>query len=254
MFLEFVLDEADGQPGGVDRHVEFFEQVRQAADVVLVSVGDEQALDAVLVLQHVGEVRDDQIDAEHIGIREDEAAVDEDHIALALIQGNVLADFTQTAQRADVHGDGRVISRCSGSLDGVRGAGPGGAVRQPDRSTGCSAVLIRRGRRGRGAGMLCAAAFCSAVAGPRGAGGGAGLVLRVGRRFPLGLGCARLAGMGRTLAVLGRLCGIFTFWLELFHRKPSIVVFPGWCLPSAGTGSPQKRLRSMYFKSGCSYA
>ena len=36
----------------------------------------------------------------------------------------------------------------------------------------------------------------------------------------LGLGCARLAGMGRTLAVLGRLCGIFTFWLELFHRKP----------------------------------
>ena len=49
---------------------------------------------------------------------------------------------------------------------------------------------------------------------------GAGLVLRVGSVLTLGLGCARLAGMGRTLAVLGRLCGIFTFWLELFHRKP----------------------------------
>ena len=34
-----------------------------------------------LVLQHVGEIRDDQIDAEHIRIREDEAAIDQDHIA-----------------------------------------------------------------------------------------------------------------------------------------------------------------------------
>ena len=58
--------------------------------------------------------------------------------------------------------------------------------------------------------MLCAAAFCSAVAGAAGRGRrGAGLVLRVGSVLTLGLGCARLAGMGRTLAVLGRLCGIF---------------------------------------------
>ena len=107
VFLKFIFDEADGQPGGVDRHIEFFEQVRQAADVVLVPVGDEQALDAVLVLQHVGEIGDDQINTEHIGIRENQAAVDQDHIALAFIQGDVFADFAQAAQRADVHGDGR---------------------------------------------------------------------------------------------------------------------------------------------------
>ena len=70
------------------------------------------------------------------------------------------------------------------------------------RLTGGCGVLLGSGR-GRGARAA-----------------GAGLVLRVGSVLTLGLGCARLAGMGRTLAVLGRLCGIFTFWLELFHRKP----------------------------------
>ena len=85
VLLELVLDKTNRQLGGVDRHIEFFEQVRQTADVVLVTVGDEQALDAVPVLEHVGEVRDDQIDTEHIGIREHKAAVNEDHVALALV-------------------------------------------------------------------------------------------------------------------------------------------------------------------------
>ena len=80
-----------------------------------------------------------------------------------------------------------------------------------------AALARAAGPRGRDAlhgGLLCGGGGCRArLAGAR-------LMLRVGSVFTLGLGCARLAGMGRTLAVLGRLCGIFTFWLELFHRKP----------------------------------
>ena len=50
-------------------------------------------------------------------------------------------------------------------------------------------------------------------------------------------------------------CAVFLrFGLNSSIENLRIVVFPGWCLPSAGTGIPQKRLRSMYFKSGCSYA
>ena len=196
VLLELVLDKTNRQLGGVDRHIEFFEQVRQTADVVLMTVGDEQALDAVPVLEHVGEVRDDQIDAEHIGIREHKAAVNEDHVALALIQRNVLADLAEAAQRADVHRDGRGHLKMLRVLWTASAALALGARCGSLTVLGCSAVLI-----------LARAA-------------GAGLVLRVGSVLTLGLGCARLAGMGRTLAVLGRLCGIFTFWLELFHRKP----------------------------------
>ena len=75
VLLQLVAHQADGQPGGIDRHIELPQQVGQAADVILVAVGDEQSLDAVLVLQHVGEIRDDQVDAEHFVIREHRAAV-----------------------------------------------------------------------------------------------------------------------------------------------------------------------------------
>ena len=82
--------------------------------MVLMAVGDEQALDLILILHHKGEVRDDHIDAEHIVIRENEAAVHDDHIAAALIDRHVLAHFAEAAQRIDMDG------RCS--LFGLLGA------------------------------------------------------------------------------------------------------------------------------------
>ena len=81
VLLELVLDQTDGQAGRINRHIELFEQVGQRANVVLVPVGDEQALDAVLIFEHIGEVGDHEVDAEHLFVREDEAAVDKDHVA-----------------------------------------------------------------------------------------------------------------------------------------------------------------------------
>ena len=85
-------------------------------------------------------------------------------------------------------------------------------------------------------------------------GGGRGLCCALAAFSPWGLGV-------RGLRVWGALwpfwagCAVFLrFGLNSSIENLRIVVFPGWCLPSAGTGSPQKRLRSMYFKSGCSYA
>ena len=106
-FLQLVADEAAGQAGTVDGQVELLQQVGDAADVVLVAVGDEQTLDLILVLHHKGEVRDDHIHAEHLAVREHQTAVHDDHIAVALVDGHVLADFAQTAQRVDMDG-----SRC----------------------------------------------------------------------------------------------------------------------------------------------
>ena len=101
--------------------------------------------------------------------------------------------------------------------------------------------------------VLCAAAFCSAVAGGAGR-GRRGLCCALAAFSPWGLGV-------RGLRVWGALwpfwadCAVFLrFGLNSSIENLRIVVFPGWCLPSAGTGIPQKRLRSMYFKSGCSYA
>ena len=46
--------------------------------MVLVAVGDEQTLDLILVLHHKGHVGDDHIDAEHIVVGENKAAVHDD--------------------------------------------------------------------------------------------------------------------------------------------------------------------------------
>ena len=107
VLLELVLDESDRQARGVDGDVEFLEEIRQAADVVLMAVRDDDAADAVLVLHGKREVGDDEVDAEHVAVREHEPAVDHDHVLAALVERDVLAHFAEAAQRIQVDRHGR---------------------------------------------------------------------------------------------------------------------------------------------------
>ena len=75
------------------------QQVGNRADVILVSVSDEQSLDFILVLLKVGKVRNYKVDAKHFVIRERHAAVHNDDFILIFIYGHVLADFAESAQR-----------------------------------------------------------------------------------------------------------------------------------------------------------
>ena len=94
--------------------------------MVLVAVGDEQALDLLLILQHKGEIGDDHVHAQHIVLGEDEAAVHDDHIAAALVDGHILAHLTQAAQRVDVDGH-RSLLGLLGPPGAVVVVGPAGA-------------------------------------------------------------------------------------------------------------------------------
>ena len=58
--LQLVADQAAGQAGAIDGQVKFLQQIRDAADVVFVAVGDEQALDLILVLHHKSEIWDNR--------------------------------------------------------------------------------------------------------------------------------------------------------------------------------------------------
>jgi hypothetical protein len=76
-----LVDPVGGQPegevGAVDGERAVAQEVRQAADVVLVAVGGHARLDAVGVLAQVREVGEDEVDAVHVGVGEHEPAVDE---------------------------------------------------------------------------------------------------------------------------------------------------------------------------------
>ena len=69
--------------------------------MVLMAMGDEKAADTGTVLDEVGHIGDDEVDAVHVVPGEGHAAVHHDDLTAALIGGHVLADLIQTAQGND---------------------------------------------------------------------------------------------------------------------------------------------------------
>ena len=98
---ELSLHQRQGQLGAVYGNVDLLEQVCKSADVILMTMGQHHAPELVNIPLQVGKVRDDDIHAQHIRIRERKAAVDQEHVVGALHHGQVLADLVQTAQRND---------------------------------------------------------------------------------------------------------------------------------------------------------
>ena len=101
VLFELELNDRRRQRGRVDRHIELLEHVRDRADMVLMPVRDDHAADAVFVCLQIADVRDDHVDAIEVLIRKAHAAVDKEHVFAILIDGEVLADLTEPAERDD---------------------------------------------------------------------------------------------------------------------------------------------------------
>jgi hypothetical protein len=99
VLLELRLHHLEGEFAGVQRHVDFLEEVRKRADVVLVAVGQQHAIEPVEIVHDVRPVRQDVVDAVGFGLREGVPAVDHQHGAVALHEGTVHADFIEATQR-----------------------------------------------------------------------------------------------------------------------------------------------------------
>ena len=69
--------------------------------MILMTVGDENTLDFVGILNSIAEIGNNQINAEHIGIGERKSAVNEYHITLTLIERHILADLVKSAQKCN---------------------------------------------------------------------------------------------------------------------------------------------------------
>ncbi len=69
--------------------------------MILVSVGDQERADLGRVLPQVGDVRNDEVDAEHLLVREHEPAVDDDDVVAVLEDVHVLADLPHASEGDD---------------------------------------------------------------------------------------------------------------------------------------------------------
>ena len=102
VLLDLDAQQAAGQRGGVDRHArEVRQDVGQAADVVLVGMGDQEGPDLLAVLAQVGDVRDDEVDPEHLLVGEHESTVDDDDVVAVLEDVHVLADLPHASEGDD---------------------------------------------------------------------------------------------------------------------------------------------------------
>ena len=102
VLLQLAGDQADGQLRGIDRGpADAGQDVGQAAGVVLVAMGQDDAAHRVAALGEVRGIGHDQVDAEHVRIGEGQAAVDDEDLVIGLDGGDVLADLTDSAQRND---------------------------------------------------------------------------------------------------------------------------------------------------------
>ena len=78
------------------------QKVRDRARVVLVAVRDDDAAQLVGMLEHIGVVRQNKVDAGMIVVGEHKARIVDDHVVSAFEHGHVLADSVKTAERDDL--------------------------------------------------------------------------------------------------------------------------------------------------------
>ena len=102
-FLDAVAGEAERELRAVDRDGDVAQEVGEPAGVVLVRVGEHDALDPVGVLAEVREVGQDEVDAGHVGLGEHEPAVDDEDAPLDLEAEAVPADLAQPAEEDEPH-------------------------------------------------------------------------------------------------------------------------------------------------------
>jgi hypothetical protein len=109
--VDAVLREPERERGAEHGEPQVTQQVLQRADVVLVAVRDDAALDALGVLAQPREVGQHEVDAVHVDVGEHEPAVDEKDALVVLDRHAVAADLTEPAEEDDPDGRRRAVAR-----------------------------------------------------------------------------------------------------------------------------------------------
>ncbi len=107
VLFQLAVDQCQGERSAINRDIDLFQQIRQRSDVILVAMCQYNPADMLRIPLHKGEIRDHQIHTEHITIWESHTAVHNHHIAFALKDRKVLANFVQSAEK--INADRRLL-------------------------------------------------------------------------------------------------------------------------------------------------
>ena len=92
------LDQRQREGRAIDRNVDIAEEIRDGADVVFVTVGEDDAADVSRVLLEESQVGHYQVYAQQLGLGEHHATIDDNDVLPVADGGHVHAELAQTAQ------------------------------------------------------------------------------------------------------------------------------------------------------------
>ena len=113
VLLELQVHQGQRQLGAVQGRGHLAQNIRRCADMILMPVGEQVAADVLLLGHQIAHIGDHQINAQHILLGEDAAAVHHNDIVLVFEDRHVLADFIHAAQGDDAQLTGIGVVRGS---------------------------------------------------------------------------------------------------------------------------------------------
>src|ERR1700681_4636290 len=99
VFVELIFDVGQRELGRPNRNIQFTENPRQSADVIFVAVRKDDAAHVLAIFEKIGNVGDDDVDAQQLGFREHQAGVNYDNVIAKTDGHAVHTELAHPAQR-----------------------------------------------------------------------------------------------------------------------------------------------------------
>ena len=100
MLLKLALDQSHGQPCTVNRDIYLLKKICKSADMILMSVSYNDTLYLFSVFLKIGEIRNNKVNAEHIGLGKRKSAVNNNNVILKFIDRDVLAYLIKSSEKS----------------------------------------------------------------------------------------------------------------------------------------------------------
>ena len=97
MLFEFAFNQTTNKVCCIYWAIDFLHKVRQGTDMVLVTMRDNNCFYAVLILDDIAHIRNNNIYAKHIFARERKTRIKNDNFIFILEDGHIFTDFAKAA-------------------------------------------------------------------------------------------------------------------------------------------------------------
>src|SRR5262249_22059122 len=106
VLVELVFDVGKSELGAPHRNIKFTENPGQAADVILVAMGEDDGANVLTVLEKIRDVGDNDVDPKQFGLGKHQASVNDNDVVSPAQGHAVHAELAKAAQRDNVQFSG----------------------------------------------------------------------------------------------------------------------------------------------------